>query len=67
MSMSNLYHKLEETSVLTRIIAIFGRTETPGQKLWREVYVAMTANGNGHTTSTEAADRAITAFRERNL
>lgn len=67
MSMHNLYHKLEETSVLTRIISIFGRTETPSQKLWREVYVATIGNGGSHILAATSADYAVSAFRERNL
>lgn len=66
-SMHNLYHKIEETTILAKIISIFGRAETPAQKLWREVYVAKMANGNGHATAVDAADTAVSAFRERNL
>lgn len=67
MSMSNLYHKLEETSVLTKIISIFGRAETPSQKLWREVYVAKIQCGVSQFTAVAEADYAVQAFRERNL
>lgn len=65
--MHNLYHKIEETAVVTKILAIFGRTETPGQKLWREVYVARIASGSNHKTAAENADWAVQAFNERRL
>lgn len=65
--MYNLYHKLEETTIITKIISIFGRKETPAQKLWREVYVAKASNGMSHGHAVENADAAVNAFRERQL